>query len=239
MALVTGATGGIGAGAARRLAAEGFFVVVHSRDGRAAGTELAAELDGYHVWADFSDEKNIVALAEQVLARLGRLDVLVNNAGISTVVEHADMAAVSAADWHALLDVNLIAPWTLTSAFLEALRSSPRPGGGSVVNVTSHAGVRPKGASIPYAATKAALNHVTRLLAAALGPHVRVNAVAPGFVETPLTAQWHEARRHWRDTAPMGRTATPADVADIVWALVANSYITGEVLLLDGGFNLR
>lgn len=119
------------------------------------------------------------------------------------------------------------------------MRASTKPGGGAVVTITSRAGVRPKGSSIPYAASKAALNHTTRLLAVALGPAVRVNAVAPGLVDTPMTAEWTDAQQLWRERSPMGRAAQPDDVADLVSALVANTYITGEVILLDGGLNLR
>jgi NAD(P)-dependent dehydrogenase (short-subunit alcohol dehydrogenase family) len=107
------------------------------------------------------------------------------------------------------------------------------------VNVTSHAGVRPKGSSVAYAASKAALNHVTRLLAAALGPDIRVNAVAPGLVDTPLTAGWTEAHALWTTSSPMRRPAQPSDVADLISAVIDNSYLTGEVILLDGGLNLR
>jgi NAD(P)-dependent dehydrogenase (short-subunit alcohol dehydrogenase family) len=106
------------------------------------------------------------------------------------------------------------------------------------VNITSHAGVRPKGSSVPYAASKAALNHVTRLLAAALAPGVRVNAVAPGLVDTPMTEDWTDAQRLWRERAPMRRPARPADVADLVASVVAHGYLTGEVIMLDGGLNL-
>jgi NAD(P)-dependent dehydrogenase (short-subunit alcohol dehydrogenase family) len=170
-----------------------------------------------------------------VLADYGRLDVLVNNAGISWPVPHADLAALSADDWRRLLDVNLIAPWLLCTAALKPLRES----GGCIVNVTSHAGVRPKGSSVAYAASKAALNHMTKLLAAALGPDVRVNAVAPGLVDTPMTAGWADAQQLWKTASPMRRAAQPSDVADLISALVHNSYITGEVVLLDGGLNLR
>jgi NAD(P)-dependent dehydrogenase (short-subunit alcohol dehydrogenase family) len=239
VALVTGSASGIGAGIARRLAADGMTVVVHSRVSRAAGLQLAAEIGGTYQQADLADENQCRALAASVIDEHQRLDVLVNNAGISWPIAHDDLSSVTAAVWRQLLDVNLIAPWLLTSAALTALRSSPRPGGGAVINITSHAGVRPKGSSIPYAASKAALNHTTRLLAAALGPDVRVNAVAPGLVDTPLTATWSDARQLWREQAPMGRAAQPGDVADLVAALVANTYITGEVILLDGGLNLR
>jgi NAD(P)-dependent dehydrogenase (short-subunit alcohol dehydrogenase family) len=146
------------------------------------------------------------------------------------------LAAATPADWRQLLEVNLIAPWVLCTAALPALRQSPA--GGSIVNVTSHAGVRPKGSSVPYAASKAALNHVTRLLAAALGPDVRVNAVAPGLVDTPMTKDWAQAHELWRNHSPMHRPAQPADVADLVASVLASSYLTGEVIMLDGGLNL-
>jgi len=234
VALVTGSASGIGAGIARRLAADGMAVVVHSRTSRDAGIKLAAEIGGTYQQADQCQE-----LVTSVLSQHERLDVLVNNAGISWPIAHDDLSAVTASAWRQLLDVNLIAPWLLTSAALTALRSSRQPGGGSVINITSHAGVRPKGSSIPYAASKAALNHVTRLLAAALGPDVRVNAVAPGLVDTPMTEQWTDAQQLWREKAPMRRAAQPEDVADLVSALTRNTYVTGEVILLDGGLNLR
>jgi NAD(P)-dependent dehydrogenase (short-subunit alcohol dehydrogenase family) len=210
-------------------------VAVHSRSSRSIGEALALELGGSYYQADLSDDSQAAELVPQVVREYGRLDVLVNNAGISWPVPHAELSALTADDWRRLLDVNLIAPWLLCTAALPALRESS----GCIVNVTSHAGVRPKGSSIAYAASKAALNHVTKLLAAALGPEVRVNAVAPGLVDTPLTASWTEAQELWKTSSPMRRAAQPADVADLISALVHNTYVTGEVILLDGGLNLR
>ncbi|MEV6118760.1 SDR family oxidoreductase [Streptomyces sp. NPDC052109] len=236
VALVTGSTSGIGEAVARRLSADGTRVVLHSRRSTEAGEALATELGGVYVRADLAVEEEARGLVEAALDRYGRLDVLVNNAGISRPIPHDDLAAATPADWRQLLEVNLIAPWVLCTAALPALRTSPA--GGSIVNITSHAGVRPKGASVPYAAGKAALNHVTRLLAAALAPDVRVNAVAPGLVDTPMTKGWTQAHALWRDRAPMGRPAQPADVADLVASVIASTYLTGEVILLDGGLNL-
>jgi NAD(P)-dependent dehydrogenase (short-subunit alcohol dehydrogenase family) len=235
VALVTGSASGIGAATARRLAADGMVVAVHSRSSRQAGETLAEELGGSYYQADLADDAEAAELVPRVVREYGRLDVLVNNAGFSWPVPHAELSALTAEDWRRLLDVNLIAPWLLCTAALPALRES----GGCVVNVTSHAGVRPKGSSIAYAASKAALNHVTKLLAAALGPDVRVNAVAPGLVDTPLTASWTEAQELWKTSSPMRRAAQPSDVADLISALVHNTYVTGEVILLDGGLNLR
>lgn len=235
VALVTGSASGIGEATARRLAADGMTVVVHSRSSREAGLALAEELGGSYLQADLAVEAQAAALVPRALEAHGRLDVLVNNAGISWPVPHAELDALSADDWRRILDVNLIAPWLLCTAALPALREAK----GCVVNVTSHAGVRPKGSSIAYAAGKAALNHVTKLLAAALGPDVRVNAVAPGLVDTPMTASWTAAQELWKTTSPMRRAAQPSDVADLIATLVGNDYITGEVILLDGGLNLR
>src|SRR4051794_25146081 len=184
-------------------------VVIRWRASRVVGTALAAEVGGTYQQADLADDAAPAGLVSRVLADHGRLDVLVNNAGISWPVPHADLEALTAADWRRLLDVNLIAPWLLCTAALPALRKSSRPGCGAIVNVTSHAGVRPKGSSIAYAASKAALNHVTKLLTAALGPDVRVNAVAPGLVDTAMTKDWVEAHDLWNSSSPMRRPAQP------------------------------
>jgi NAD(P)-dependent dehydrogenase (short-subunit alcohol dehydrogenase family) len=237
VALVTGSTSGIGEGIARYFAAKGVRVVVNSRTSAAAGEALAAALpNATYLQADVADPDQAARLIERSVEFYGQLDVLVNNAGISRVVEHADLAGASPALWQELLQVNLIGPWVLTTAAVPYLEASPN---GTVINITSHAGVRPKGASIPYAASKAALNHVTRLLAVALAPKVRVNAIAPGLVDTPLTAEWAEAQELWSTRAPMRRAATPDDVANLAWGLIENRYITGGVVVLDGGLNLR
>jgi NAD(P)-dependent dehydrogenase (short-subunit alcohol dehydrogenase family) len=135
--------------------------------------------------------------------------------------------------------INVVAPFRLVAEAEPLLREAARRGRpGCVVNISSHVGVRPKGASIPYAASKAALNHVTRLLALSLAPDIRVNAVAPGLVDTPLTAHLTTAQELWRKRSPMRRAASPNDIAQAVMMLVASDYLTGEILLSDGGLNL-
>jgi len=238
VALVTGSASGIGAAIARRLAADGMRVVVHSRTSRDAGLALARELDGIYVQADLAEEAQARQLVAQSVDAWGRLDVLVNNAGISWPIPHDDLDAATPEVWRQILDVNLIAPWTLTAAAAPQLRISPRAAGGCILNITSHAGVRPKGSSIPYAASKAALNHTTKLLAATLGPDIRVNAIAPGLVDTPMTASWSAAQELWSTRSPMRRAAAPSDVADLAASILANHYLTGEVIMLDGGLNL-
>jgi NAD(P)-dependent dehydrogenase (short-subunit alcohol dehydrogenase family) len=240
VALVTGSTSGIGAAIARRLSGEGVAVVLHSRSSADMGRAMATELgSAAYVQADLSQDADRIRLVREAVALWGRLDVLVNNAGINRVIPHVDLAAATPAIWHELYEVNMVAPFRLVAEAEPALREAARRGRpGSVVNVSSHAGVRPKGASIPYAATKAALNHVTRLLALSLAPDIRVNAVAPGLVDTPATADWLAAQRLWRERSPMGRAASPEDIAKAVAMLVASDYLTGEILLLDGGLNL-
>ncbi|PMS16876.1 short-chain dehydrogenase [Trinickia dabaoshanensis] len=240
VALITGSTSGIGAAIARRLSMDGFSVVLHSKQSVEAGLAFARELESAtYVQADLANDDDRARLIDEATAAWGRLDVLVNNAGISRVIPHADMAAATPAIWHELHEINVVAPFRLVTLAQPALREAGTRGRpGCVVNVSSHAGVRPKGASIPYAATKAALNHVTRLLALSLAPEIRVNAVAPGLVDTPLTADWTDAQRLWKERAPMRRAASPEDIAQAVAMLVASDYLTGEILLSDGGLNL-
>lgn len=240
VALVTGSTSGIGAAIARRLSSDGYAVVLHSRSSAETGHALAAELGkAAYVQADLADDADRVRLVRQAIARWGRLDVLVNNAGISRIIPHADLKAASPAVWHELQEVNVVAPFHLVAEAETALRDAARRGRPAcVVNISSHAGVRPKGASIPYAASKAALNHMTRLLAVSLAPDIRVNAVAPGLVDTPLTADWTAVQTLWRERSPMRRAAKPEDIAQAVALLVASDYLTGEILLSDGGLNL-
>ena len=240
VALVTGSTSGIGRAIAERLAAEGFAVALHSRQSAAAGAAMARELDGAsYTQADLSDEAAARALIAEVAARHGRLDVLVNNAGISETVPHGDLKAATPALWQRLYQVNVIAPWLLIAEAEPRLRQAAAAGTNpSILNISSHAGVRPKGASIPYSASKAALNQMTRMLALTLGPAIRVNAIAPGLVDTPLTASWTAARALWRERSPMRRGARPDDIADVAAMLIRSSYLTGEVVLADGGLNL-
>ena len=240
VALITGSTSGIGAATARRLAGDGYTVALHSRSSADVGKRMACELAGasYHQ-ADLADEQATRDLVASVLQRHGRLDVLINNAGQSIRIPHTDLKAATPAVWRRMLDVNLIAPFVLITEAEPALRQSAEAGRpAAIVNIGTHAGVRPKGASIPYATAKAGLHHVTRLLALALGPAIRVNCVAPGLVETPMGANWPEATELWNTRSAMRRPAKPEDIADLVAALVANDYVTGEIVIADGGLNL-
>ncbi|MEU6622355.1 SDR family NAD(P)-dependent oxidoreductase [Streptomyces litmocidini] len=238
VALVTGSSSGIGAAVARRLSDAGFRVVVNSARSVEAGRALAAELpDAVYVRADVSDEAQATALVEAAVEAYGRLDLLVNCAGTTRFIPHDDLEAASPEVWRHLYDVNVIGVWQTVTAAVPHLRKTR----GNVVTVSSQAGVRPGGSSIPYAVSKAAVNHMTKLLAKALGPDVRVNAVAPGLIDTP----WFDgvegadaAKEHVAGVVPLRRVGRPEDIAGAVFDLAHASYITGEVLLVDGGGHL-
>ncbi|HMC69349.1 MAG TPA: glucose 1-dehydrogenase [Mycobacteriales bacterium] len=238
VALVTGSTSGIGEAVARRLLAQGTRVVLNSVTSVDAGRKLVDELggDAHYVQGDISVDADVARLVEETVAHFGRLDILVNNAGTTVRIPHHELEAATPEIFRRLYDVNVVGTWALTVAAMPHLRAT---GAGCVVNVSSLAGVRPAGSSIPYAASKAALNHLTRLLANVVGPEVRVNAVAPGLVDTPWTEGWDDVRAGVNAMAPLKRSAQPDDVAEVVLALVASAYVTGEVWVIDGGLALR
>ncbi|MHB1488221.1 MAG: SDR family NAD(P)-dependent oxidoreductase [Acidimicrobiales bacterium] len=235
--LITGSSSGIGEATARLLASQGVVVVVNSARSVTAGEALAAELPGAdYVQADIADEEQVKRLVDTVIDRHGRLDVLINNAGTTEVIPHGDLEAATPEVWRRIFDVNVIGTWQMTVAAVAHLRRSGR---GQVINVSSLAGQRPTGSSIPYACSKAALSHMTRLLANTLGPDIRVNAVAPGLVDTPWTEGWHAVRAFVEAQAPLRRSATAEDVAEVIHGLLRSTYVTGEVVVVDGGLNLR
>ena len=236
VAIVTGSSSGIGEAIARLFAAEGASVVINSTRSVAAGEAIAAELpNAIYVRGDVAQEDQAKALVQATLDRWGRLDVLVNNAGTTRVIPHHALDAVTDDDWQRILGTNVLGTWYVTRAAVPALKARR----GSILNITSVAGVRAAGSSIPYAVSKAAVNHLTKLLANVLGPEIRVNAVAPGLIDTPWTADWDAIRASVRERAPLQRSGTPDDIARAALLLTASSYSTGEVLLADGGINLR
>ena len=165
--MVTGSSSGIGAATARAFADAGASVLVNSAHSRQAGREVAASLpDALYVQGDITEPDVPARLVAAALERWDRLDVLVNNAGTTKVIPHQDVDAATVDVWRRIFEVNVFGTWAMTVAALPALRAAR----GSVVNVASVAGVRPTGSSIPYAASKAAVNHMTVLLAKVVGP---------------------------------------------------------------------
>ena len=236
VAIVTGSSSGIGEATAQRLSALGATVVVNSSSSVAAGEAVAAALPGpsLYVQGDISDQAQGQALVDRTLAELGRLDILVNNAGWTTVVPHGDLDALTDEIFAKTFQVNVFGTWWLTKAAVPHLRKSPD---GNVVTITSMAGLRPAGSSIAYAMTKAALNHMTTLLAKSHAP-VRFNAVAPGLVATPWTATWDAQHAAISKMAPLKRSATADDCAEVVLGLLRSKYVTGQVWAVEGGTTL-
>ena len=237
VAIVTGSSSGIGEATARQLAQEGALVVINSSSSVAAGEAVANSIPGaIYVQADVSDTDQAAKLISTTVATFGRLDILVNNAGVTKSIPHHDLDAVTDELFERILAVNVIGGFRLIKLALEHLKAS---GDGVIVNVTSIAGVRPTGSSIPYATSKAAMNHLTELVANVAGPTVRVNAIAPGLIRTPWTEDWgpvHDAMEH---LAPLGRSGTPEDIAMAIADLCASPYLTGQVIVVDGGLTLR
>ncbi len=233
--LVTGSTSGIGRATALRFAARGDVVVFNSSRSPEEGARLAAATPGAHyVRASIGEDGGAEQLVAEVLERCGRLDVLVNNAGTTRAIAHRDLAAADASVWREIFEVNVFGTWALCVAAMDALRTAH----GAIVNVGSIAGVRPTGSSIPYAASKAAVHHLTVLLAKTVGPEVRVNAVAPGLVDTPWTADWARARERAQTTAPLRRSGQPEDIAEVIVDVAGHAYLTGQVIVVDGGLGL-
>jgi ketoreductase RED2 len=236
VAIVTGSSSGIGEATARRLAALGASVVVNSATSVAAGQEVANSLSGEHLYvqADISDSAAAQSLLDQTIERFGRLDLLVNNAGWTNLIPHTDLDALTDDIFRKTFEVNVFATWNLTKAAMPHLRDSDD---GHVITISSAAGVRPMGSSIAYSMSKAALNHMTLLLAKSHGP-VRFNAVAPGLVATPWTADWDAQHAGVARMSPLRRSATSDDCAEAVLALIRNKYVTGQVFVVDGGLTI-
>jgi len=239
VALVTGSSSGIGAQIVRRLVAEGHRVVVNSVRSIDEGQALAAELGtdvAHYVQGDVAVLEDAQRLVAETVEHFGRLDVLVNNAGTTVVIPHSDLETATPEVFRRLFDVNVVGAWQVIVAAVPHLREA---GSGCIINVASLAGVRPTGSSVPYAVSKAALNHLTVLLANTLGPEIRVNAVAPGLIDTPWTVDWDDVRGAVNAMAPLRRSGQPDDVAEVVMSLVRTAYVTGQIWVVDGGLSLR
>ncbi len=231
-ALVTGASRGIGRAIAEELARAGASVVVGYRSGKDEAEALASELDAVAVQADVSNPED----AARLVAAAGDPDILVNNAGLT---RDGVLARMSDDDWRTVIETNL-------SSVFYTCRAVTRPmmkkRAGSIVNISSIVGVHGNWGQTNYAASKAGIIGFTKSLARELGSRgVRANVVAPGYVKTQLTDVLpEEATKAMLDNTPLGRLGEPADVAGAVRFLCSDdaSFITGEVLLVDGGLGM-
>jgi NAD(P)-dependent dehydrogenase (short-subunit alcohol dehydrogenase family) len=239
VALVTGAARGIGLATAKRFLAEGFRVALLDIEGELLKGAVAALADPGNTLAlhcDVSDAKAVAAAVETVSQRYGRLDALINNAGVAVF---ASVMETSDADWARIMEVNLTGPFLCTKAAVPVMREQ---GGGAIVNITSISAVRASTLRSAYGTSKAGLAHLTKQLAvelASLG--IRVNAVAPGPVETAMAKAVHtpEIRADYHDAIPLNRYGLEEELAEAIFFLCSEraSYITGQILAVDGGFD--
>lgn len=231
--LITGGMSGIGLATAQAFAEAGDVVCLVDRQDTAAGQEVLRRSGGRFFPADVRDAAAAQQVANEVVATAGRLDVLVNNAGISR--DHV-LWKMSDDDWTEVMEINLRGAFNYLRAAAPILR---RQQGGKVVNVSSINGLRGKPGLANYAAAKAGLIALTRVAARELGPaNVNVNAVAPGMVDTPLTARLAPAVRSQAiGESALGRLGLPSDVAGVIFFLCSEAarHITGQVIVVDGG----
>ena len=247
--LITGAASGLGAATARRFLREGWQVVINHLD---AGQRDAAEQivalatapgqRAIAVEADVTRDDDCVRLVQAAIDAFGRLDALVNAAGISKMVAHPLLHELSAEDFQRIYAVNTVGPFLMTRAAAPHLKAA---GNASVVNISSRAGIAGSGSSIAYAASKGALNTMTLSLARVLAPEVRVNAVCPvlvegGFVERLAPESFAQRREHQIKVTPLHRIGHPDEVAEtIFWLSTSASMMTGAIVELDFGLHLN
>jgi len=242
-ALVTGAATGIGSAAAVALARAGYDVAVnYSRSANAAGDTAAqckkAGAKAITVQADVADDASVRRMVGEVEKKFGRLDALINNAGTTMETEPKDFEAVNVDEWKKVFDTNVLGMFLVTRAATPMLKKAQ----GAIVNTCSIAGLRPGPQPLAYAASKAAVANLTKTLAGALGPEVRVNAVAPGWMEgdwmkRTLGKNYDGLMQRRARYTPLKRCVTAEDVAEtMVNLIVGNRFVTGEIIIIDGGF---
>jgi 3-oxoacyl-[acyl-carrier protein] reductase len=242
-ALVTGGATGIGRSAVLALARAGFDVALNYSSSEAAARETAAEAGKLGactllVRCDVSDEAGVRAMLRSVEKEFQRLDVLVNNAGTTASWTPKDLESLSLEEWDRVFAVNVRGLFQVTRAAVPLLKKSQ----GCVVNTASIVGLRPGPQPLPYAASKAAVVNLTRTLAWNLGPEIRVNAVAPGWMEGDwmkrmLKDKYEDLMGKRAKATPLRRVVTADDVAESMMSLIqSNRFVTGEVIVIDGGF---
>lgn len=243
-ALVTGGATGIGRAAVLALARTGFDVAINynSSADAARATATAAEKAGARVLTlacDVSDDTGVRAMLSRVDETFGGLDALVNNAGTTIKTPPKDFEGVTAEAWDRVFAVNVRGMFQVTRAAVSLLKKGREP---AIVNTASIVGLRPGPQPLPYAASKAAIVSLTKQLAGALGPEIRVNAVAPGWMEGDwmermLGENYDRLMERRAKATPMGRCVTADDVADTILSLILhNRFVNGETIVIDGGF---
>lgn len=237
VALITGGGTGIGREIALSYAREGASIVVnYSRSEKEAMTTAQEirdlDVSALAIKADVSQDTQVREMVDKVMKEYGRLDILVNNAGTTTFVDAPDLEGLTEEIWDRILAVNLKGTFFCSRAVVPAMKSHDR---GNIINISSIAGITGIGSSMAYSASKAGIICLTKSLARTLAPEIQVNTIAPGFVDTRWTADWPEFRKMHEETTPMKRVAMPEDIAEAALFLVHSDFVTGQVIIVDGG----
>ncbi|ARN75057.1 SDR family NAD(P)-dependent oxidoreductase [Oceanicoccus sagamiensis] len=247
VAIVTGSSSGVGAEAAVQLAELGANVVVNYAHSRAGAEETVSRIqaiggEAIAVQADISDQQQCQTLVAAAVEAFGRLDILINNAGSTTFVDHNQLDELSDDIWQSTLGTNLLGPFYMSRAALPELIKA---GGGEIVMTSSIAGLTTQGSSIAYCASKAALNNLTRTLAKVMGQHdVRVNAICPGLIEGKWSIegrgeQWQAAKDYTIAHSAIAQVPTPVDIANsLVSVITGSDLMTGQIITIDSGYTL-
>jgi NAD(P)-dependent dehydrogenase (short-subunit alcohol dehydrogenase family) len=241
VALITGGSSGIGEAAAKELARRGWQVAIMFSRNRAEADRVAGDINGLALQGDVAQDADCRRVAKAVLDKWGRMDALVNSAGTTKFVAHGDLEGLSAEDILGIFRINVVGPYQMIRACAQALKEAH----GCVVNISSLAALLGTGSSVAYAASKAALDTMTLSLARALGPEVRLNLVAPGYVRTPWQVAAHGAdgaadlERRFAERAPLKSAAEAQDVAQaIAWLIEGARRVTGQIIYIDGGMHI-
>ena len=240
VALVTGGGTGIGRATSLLFAQEGADVAVNFSRSESDAEDTVSEIQqlgskGIAVCADISNDASVRSMVKEVVKMLGRLDILVNNAGTTQFVPTTDLEGMTEELWDRILGVNVKGTFFCSRAAIGAMRVY---NGGQIVNVSSDSAFTGQGSSIAYTASKAAIINMTRALAISQAPEIRVNAVAPGVTETRWIQGIEPCADAYRRKNPLQRLARPEDVAEAIFGLVVNDFITGQTLVVDGGRTL-
>lgn len=236
-ALITGGGTGIGRAIALILAKSGVNIALNYSRSEEDAVRTCQEIEKLGVRslaykADVSKDTDVRAMVNQVVSDFGAIDILVNNAGMTHFVEHSDLEGMKDEYWDDIFGVNVKGMFFCCRAAADELRKRK----GCIINITSIAGLTGLGSSIAYSASKAAATSVTKSLARVMAPEVRVNAVAPGIVQTRWVEGKEEHITRLAAGTPLGRVAGPEDIAEVVYALIAHAgFVTGQTIVVDGG----
>ena len=247
VAIITGGSRGVGEATAKLLASEGWNITITCTSTIEDANKVVEDceklgVEGLAIKADVSDDKACRKTIEETIAKWGRIDCLVNNAGTTKFVfDHSNLEGLDAEDFLHIYKVNVVGPFQMVRACKEYLLKSDNP---SVVNISSIAGIKGIGSSMAYASSKGALNTMTKSMARNLGP-IRVNAVCPGFIQGEWLKKglgddlYNAALKNTENNTPLGLAVTPEQVADVIYNFInVLKTVTGETFLVDGGFHL-